>query len=125
MNNNKDKKKRRFETLPEDHHTRQLPFANAYLIECFNLIGRFSSSGMGMAPLSWGEIESFSNQSSCALDNWEADIIYRMSCEYCSMHSKSDGESVNAPYSIDIRNNKDELQKMRDRIDKQLEGLFK
>ena len=120
----KAKKKRRFETLKDGHHSKQLPIANEHLTNCFNAIGRVSSNGMGFIPVSWAEIESFSNRSSYFIDDWEADILHEMSCEYCSMLAKADGEACPAPYGLDITNDAKAIQEMHDRVDAQLDKLF-
>jgi len=118
------KKKRRIDTLADGSQSKRLPYANSYLIECFELAGCYLSSGMGMFPLSWTEIEAFSSKSAHHLDDWESEIIHEMSREYCSMHSKADGENCAAPYSVGISGNKTEVQNMRDRVDQQLDQLF-
>ena len=118
------KKKRRIDTLSDDSRFKKLPSANSYLVECFELAGCYLSVGMGMFPLSWVEIESFSSKSAHHLECWESEIIHEMSREYCNMHSKADGENCAAPYSVGISGNKTEVQKMRDRVDQQLDQLF-
>jgi hypothetical protein len=93
--------KSRIEKLADGHPAKRLPDANEYLSEAFTLTGCFSRVEMGIIPLSWQEIGAFAKTSGYALDSWESEIIYKMSVEYCNIHSRATAsKSFPAPYRL-------------------------
>lgn len=48
----------------------------------------YSAGGMGISPLTWGELSAFSGCGSLALTAWEFSRLMDMSRAYCSWNSK-------------------------------------
>ena len=116
----------RLDTLKKDSTALSLPDAPPYIVKCFDLLGRCSNRGMGRSPFSWLEIESFSNQSGYKLTGWESEQLIKMSREYCNMSSEAEDIDCLPPYREgSISDDKGDLQRMRDNVDKQLDKFFK
>jgi hypothetical protein len=68
------------------------------------------SGGMGMAPLTFSELESWQRQIGIELKPWEVRLLRRLSGEYCAESSAATKADAPAPFkSIDERN----LQRLR------------
>lgn len=77
------KEQTRFEQLISEEKEVLFPYLNCeYLFEFLMSMGAVSHSGMGIAPLSWQEIESWQTQHGILLKPWELSIIRKASAIY-------------------------------------------
>lgn len=69
-----------------------------YLVSYLYEIGPTMPSGMGDAPLTHAEIESWQHNTGIPLDSWEARLIHRASLEYLSESQKATQPDAPAPW---------------------------
>lgn len=97
--------------LPEDNQNVEAPTvvempeidpAFGYLLELFFLSGQCMSTGMGLVPLSWQEIDAFIRVNQLDLTLWEIETIKAMSDAYCAEHAKATEPNRSAPYKPEV-----------------------
>jgi hypothetical protein len=76
----------------------EVPAQWAYLLELFFNSGQCIQTGMGLAPLSWQEIQAFIEVNELDLTLFERDIIKKMSEAYCAESHKATDPQRPAPY---------------------------
>jgi len=123
-NKNDDKPTPRIESLSKDDPLRDMPEVDNYLVNCFYLSGVYLTNGMGITPLTWVEINSFTNVSGYDLNNWEAEQLILMSREYCNMSHKAN-DDIDCPPPFDLTfSDGDALKRSRDIINRKMEAFF-
>lgn len=70
-----------------------------YILGLWQEAGSVSSGGMGIAALSWQEIQAWINVTETELEMWEKLLIRRLSQEYCSEYSSASDVSRPAPFN--------------------------
>lgn len=68
-----------------------------YLLEA----GPVTSSGLGSSPLSFLEIQAWSNLIGITLEPWEVRCLHRLSCEYVRESHKAEKLGYPAPWKIE------------------------
>lgn len=61
-------------------------------------IGLSEAAGMGTVPLSWREIDAWSNCTRVILQPWEARLIRKLSSAYLAENRKAEKESCPPPW---------------------------
>lgn len=59
------------------------------------------ASGFGVTPLTWSEIESWSNLTEICISNWEATMLVNLSRTFTSNFNKFDGNEFLSPYVVE------------------------
>jgi hypothetical protein len=77
----------------------EIPSAYAHLKELFFLSGQGTSTGMGLAPLSWQELQAFRTENKLELTLWERQTLKKMSEAYCAEASRATDPKRPAPYA--------------------------
>lgn len=77
--------------LPEVDHGR-------HLLDYFTEAGVAMSTGMGLMPLSWQEIESWLSVTELPISTWEKLTLREMSDAYVSEYSQASAKDRPAPY---------------------------
>lgn len=72
-----------------------------YLMQWFVESGMVLQGGMGPAPLTWGEVEAFSEGTRSRLSAWERQQIISMSRAYAAGLSAYKDQQAEAPYQSD------------------------
>lgn len=70
-----------------------------HLVELWHNSGMYSNGGMGAAPLTWQELNSYCSLLSIELTEWEAAQIMTMSRSYVSWLRKGEDPMMPAPYT--------------------------
>lgn len=96
--------------------SKSLPEIEQFISKCFSLIGYYLSGGMGATPLTWSEIESFTNKSGYQLNGWECEQLLSMSRSYCGFLEKAKKPSCLPPYR-DNFDDIDDVELMRKGVD--------
>lgn len=78
-----------------------IPQEFGYLLALFFDSGQAMSTGMGLTPLNWQEIESWINVNNLELSLWEIETIKKMSEAYCAEYSRASDPMRQAPYQIE------------------------
>ena len=74
------------------------PVTATYLLADWQAVGMCSSGMNGPVPLSWQEIQAYSQMTATPFTPWEAETIRTMSRRYCSKFYESRHESTPPPY---------------------------
>jgi hypothetical protein len=85
--------------VPLEVNLPEIPEAFCHLRELFYLSGQGTSTGYGLAPLSWQEIQAFRTENDLDLTLWERQLLKRMSEAYCAEASKATDPYRPAPYA--------------------------
>lgn len=75
----------------------------AYMLPLFLELGVILHHGMGAAPMSWQEIESWKNLSGLELDYWELLTLKEMSYAYASEYGNATDPQRIAPYVREVK----------------------
>jgi len=75
-----------------------MPEVDQFIIEQWHKLGFNLNVGNGCYPLTWAEIDSFSNRLSAPLTEWESSQLIMMSREYCSWLIKAEDKYLEAPW---------------------------
>lgn len=76
-----------------------LPKADSNIIFCFHQSGMNTAiHGMGISPLSWTDVKSFSECSGCDLHELEVGLLQLMSRCYCSWLMKGKEKGCFSPW---------------------------
>ena len=73
----------------------------SYLIDCLIEIGTSMASGFGVTPLTWSEIESWSNLTEIDISSWEATMIMSLSRTFTSSFNRFDDKEFPSPYIVE------------------------
>ena len=79
----------------------EMPDADSFIIELWQEVGFNLNVGSGAYPLTWSEIDSFSNRLALPLTQFESSQLMMMSREYCHWLSKAVDKYIDAPYHND------------------------
>ena len=101
----------------------KMPDSDEFLIEAWIGVGISSNNGMGMTPISWCEIESFSRQSKTDLTGWESKQLMLMSKTYCSFITTA--ENPNCPSPCEISLSEDDVKAQQKAISDAFRSKFK
>ncbi|HAD31522.1 MAG: hypothetical protein CL578_22375 [Alteromonadaceae bacterium] len=91
----------RIKTLEDESPFKALPeIENAEdLAHHFSRMGQINQGSMGITPFTWGDVQSYCQQSGVPLSGWESEQIILMSREYAVMSQKSKQKTYPAPYA--------------------------
>ena len=64
-------------------------------------IGTSMASGFGVTPLTWSEIESWSNLTDIRISSWEATMIMSLSRTFTSSFNRFDEKEFPSPYVVE------------------------
>lgn len=100
----KDATRSRLQILLELDGTPSFPNISdcEYVASLFDEMGGLVQSGMGIAPMSWQEIQAWSSLTGLELDPWEVITLKELSKEYCAMINECDDKNVFAPYTPEV-----------------------
>ena len=65
-------------------------------------MGLTEAAGMGVAPLSWREIDAWCARTGVDLDPWEARLIRRLSAEYLAEGRRAESETCPPPWRGEV-----------------------
>lgn len=68
------------------------------LVGHFFASGQILQSGTGLVPLTWQELQAYTELNDLDLCSWELKIIKRMSEAYCTEYAKASSPNHPAPY---------------------------
>ncbi len=96
----KESRQKSIKAANEDSFLLKMPDVaeGEYLVPMLFEAGLVSQSGMGVAPLSWQEIQAWLNCTGVVLHTWEATTIKQMSDAYASEYSQASKKDAPAPY---------------------------
>lgn len=78
--------------------------AGEYLVHYLFEAGPTMPGGMGPAPLTFVELESWQRQAAIDLDPWEVRLVRRLSVEYCAESQAASKPDAPPPFkSSDVR----------------------
>lgn len=88
------------------------PISEAYihLKELFFLLGQGTSTGYGLVPHTWQEIQAFRTENELELTLWERQMLRKMSEAYCAEASRATDPKRPAPYAP--QKNDEEIDKI-------------
>jgi len=114
----KDDKRSRFEQYGEGHPYTCLPDVEGfeYLTAALIEAGLVGQGGMGLAPISWAELDAFARRTGNVYTDWDIGIIRQMSGEYTKWHatgSKQGDIAEEVPY---IEKNEETLERMQEQL---------
>lgn len=89
--------KKEFE-MEEGEELEMPPCDSAYLLAYLFELGPTVSNGMGDAPISHGEIESWMRNTGVALNPWECRVLKRLSVDYMRESHKASARDCPAPW---------------------------
>lgn len=69
-----------------------------HIVERLIEIGLTEAAGMGLAPLSWREINEWQRATSVTLAPWEARLIRQLSVEYLTESRRAESENCPPPW---------------------------
>lgn len=73
----------------------------SYLIDYLIEIGTSMASGFGVTPLTWSEIESWSNLTDIRISSWEATMLMSLSRTFTSSFNRFDDKDFPSPYVVE------------------------
>lgn len=80
-------------------------YEGAYLIQLWHAAGTISTGGMGVARLSWPEIDGWLNVRNKIGDpkllNWEVEIVRQLSEEYAGEYNLASDKDREPPYQTE------------------------
>lgn len=71
-----------------------------YIVKWWQDCGTVGTTGQGLIPLTWQEIQAWRTENELVLNNFEISCIKNMSREYVSEYYAASDKSRPAPYSI-------------------------
>lgn len=111
-----DNAKSKLEEYGAESSACKMPSADPLIVNAFHLLGFNMNVGMGHFPLTWCEIDSFSNRQQTQLSEWESEQLIMMSREYCNWLFKAKDRNYPSPWDDE---GYDPLIENRKRIEKQ------
>lgn len=96
----KESRQKSIKAANEDSFLLKMPDVaeGEYLIPMLFEAGLVSQSGMGVAPLSWQEIQAWLNCTGLQLHTWEVTTLKQMSEAYAGEFSQASKPEAEAPY---------------------------
>lgn len=79
-------------------------------------IGLTEAAGMGVAPLSWREINEWQHSTGVTLPPWEARLIRRLSTEYIAEGRRAEDETCPPPWRAEVTRREIETEEARLRM---------
>lgn len=76
-------------------------------------IGITQPTGMGPAPLSWGEIAAWQRLTRIALAPWESRLMRQLSIDYIGELSRAESENCPPPWRTEVSEREKELELIR------------
>lgn len=92
----------RREILGAHFMTKMPPLVFGHLFRWWDDIGRYEIATSGIIPLTFQEIEAWSNVSGTVFVEDEAQIIKNLSCAYVSMYNQAKKRDCPAPYTPEM-----------------------
>lgn len=121
----KPKEGSRLWQLKEKGREPKLPSVScSYLQDLLFEVGPASSTGLGPAPLSWQEIESWARAMPRGVQPWEKLFIRQLSMEWVAELARAEDPSRPAPWDGDTASPV-ELARVADRLEAALDGRVK
>ena len=74
------------------------PHLIGWLVE----IGLSQAAGMGVSPISWGEINEWSRGTGVPLAGWERRLLHRLSTEYLAEGRRAETEACPPPWHAPV-----------------------
>lgn len=74
----------------------------AYIIQLLFDVGISVQSGMGLAPINWTELRSWTQVTRVNLSPWEAETIILLSRHFVMKHSEFDKKNVMSEYQVEL-----------------------
>lgn len=99
-----------------------MPEADIRIVSAFHVIGLCEYTMGGACPISWTEINSYSEASRNDYTGWEKEQIRIMSEQYCSWLQKGKDINQNSPHNPFIES-QEALDKQRDIVGDQWKAL--
>ena len=121
----KESRLRQFKAQDENHQSLELPPVERgyYLVEYLTEAGVCMSSGMGLQPLSWQEIEAWQRATALSLTPWEVITLREMSEAYSTEYSASDNELRSPPYTPKVEEEDIARKEVSDKLKSIFRGL--
>ena len=76
-------------------------------------MGLSEAAGMGLAPLSWREIDAWCNRTGVDLPPWEARLIRQLSVEYLAESRRAESENCPPPWRAEVTEREKEVELAR------------
>lgn len=93
----------RIQQLKRDGMAPRLPPTSApHIIERLIEIGLTQAAGMGVGPLTWGEIVGWQQATGVTLAPWESRLIRKLSLEYLAFGRLAESETCPAPWMAPV-----------------------
>lgn len=73
-----------------------------HIIARFIEIGMTQSTGMGPAPLSWGELADWQAQVAVTLSPWEVRLLRQLSVTFIGESQKAESENCPPPWRAEV-----------------------
>lgn len=84
-----------------------------HIVERLVEIGLTEAAGMGVAPLSWREIEAWCGRTAVDLAPWEARLIRKLSVEYVAESRRAESENAPPPWKAPITDREVDTEEAR------------
>lgn len=91
-----------------------------FLTELLYEIGPTVPAGMSVAPIGWGEIAAFQQNTGVRLESWQARLIRQLAIEHVAMRHAAEKPDCGAPYGTDS----DDLTIRRQAVGQKVAALF-
>lgn len=89
----------RMDSLKRDGVTLMMPPNPApHIVDRLIEMGMSEAAGMGVAPLSWREIDAWCARTAVDLDPWEGRLLRRLSAEYIAEGRRAEREACPPPW---------------------------
>lgn len=93
----------RLEKLKRDGVTPPMPPNPApHIVDRLVEIGMSEAAGMGVAPLSWREIDAWCARTGVDLEPWEGRLLRRLSSEYIAEGRRAESENCPPPWRAPV-----------------------
>ena len=73
-----------------------------YLVQMLQNVGISSNNGMGLAPLSWTELDSWCKLTKTQLSPWESEMMVHLSRQYVMKHYEFDKKDIMSEHNVEI-----------------------
>ena len=94
-----------------------------YLVNHWQKCGMYEHGMSGSSPLSWQELEAYSNQTQSNLDCWESEQIINMSKSYVSFSRNADELDCLAPFSPELT--EEQIQEIKKKTATQAKNILR
>ena len=76
----------------------------------------------GIIPLTYGDLKSWSEMTVRSVNPWEAQLLIKLSRQYCGQTNISKEKGIEAPYKAKVTNN--DMVRVREKADDKIRNLF-